>query len=584
MTSYRKRLQKDHAMPDEIRAAAPAVDSSTLSAPAVTRRGLIGSVVAAGGTALLPAAARAQERTEHTVDVLLIGGGIMSATLGVLLRQLEPTWTIEMVERLDRAAGESSDGWNNAGTGHSALCELNYTPVNAADGRVEIAKAIEINEQWQITRQFLSHQLRAGVLSDPRAFINSTPHMNLVWGRENVAFLRKRHAALGASPLFSGMEFTTDPHQIGQWVPLMMEGRSGGLPLAATRSPLGTDCDWGEVTRQYVTSLGRQQGVTMTAGYEVRKLERNADKSWRVTAEATNGGGKRIINARFVFAGAGGGALPILQASGIPEADNYAGFPVGGSFLVSEKPEIANRHLAKVYGKAAVGSPPMSVPHLDTRYFDKRRALLFGPFATFSTKFLKHGSYFDLPASVTLDNFRPMVAVGWDNFDLVEYLAGQLMMSDEDRLKALREYLPGARGEDWKLWQAGQRVQIIKRDPKKGGVLKLGTEIVASQDGSIAALLGASPGASTAPAIMLNLLKTVFPKRLATTAWQDTLRTIVPSYGIALNDHPDLLAQEWAQTNDALQLTTPPPAVHIATRPRPAATRVKADRHPDLAL
>jgi malate dehydrogenase (quinone) len=584
MTSYWKRLQKDHAMPDEIRAAAPAVDSSTLSAPAITRRGLIGSVVAASGTALLPAAARAQERTEHTVDVLLIGGGIMSATLGVLLRQLEPTWTIEMVERLDRAAGESSDGWNNAGTGHSALCELNYTPVNAADGRVEIAKAIEINEQWQITRQFLSHQLRAGVLSDPRAFINSTPHMNLVWGRENVAFLRKRHAALGASPLFSGMEFTTDPHQIGQWVPLMMEGRSGGLPLAATRSPLGTDCDWGEVTRQYVTSLGRQQGVTMTAGYEVRKLERNADKSWRVTAEATNGGGKRIINARFVFAGAGGGALPILQASGIPEADNYAGFPVGGSFLVSEKPEIANRHLAKVYGKAAVGSPPMSVPHLDTRYFDKRRALLFGPFATFSTKFLKHGSYFDLPASVTLDNFRPMVAVGWDNFDLVEYLAGQLMMSDEDRLKALREYLPGARGEDWKLWQAGQRVQIIKRDPKKGGVLKLGTEIVASQDGSIAALLGASPGASTAPAIMLNLLKTVFPNRLATTAWQDTLGTIVPSYGIALNDHPDLLAQEWAQTNDALQLTTPPPAVHIATRPRPAATRVKADRHPDLAL
>jgi malate dehydrogenase (quinone) len=577
-------MQKDHAMHHETREPALATEGSTLSAPDISRRGLIGSVVAAGGTALLPAAARAQARSEHSVDVLLIGGGIMSATLGVLLRQLEPTWTIEMVERLDRAAGESSDGWNNAGTGHSALCELNYTPVNAADGRVEIAKAIEINEQWQITRQFLSHQLRAGVLSDPRAFINSTPHMNLVWGRENVEFLRKRHAALGASPLFSGMEFTTDPHRIGQWVPLMMEGRSGGLPLAATRSPLGTDCDWGEVTRQYVTALSRQPGVTLTSGHEVRKLERNPDKSWRVTAEATNGGGKRIINARFVFAGAGGGALPILQASGIPEADNYAGFPVGGSFLVSEKPEIADRHLAKVYGKAAVGSPPMSVPHLDTRYFDKRRALLFGPFATFSTKFLKHGSYFDLPASVTLDNFRPMMAVGWDNFDLVEYLAGQLMMSDEDRLKALREYLPGARAEDWTLWQAGQRVQIIKRDPDKGGVLKLGTEIVASQDGSIAALLGASPGASTAPAIMLNLLKTVFPKRLATPAWQDGLRRIVPSYGIALNDHPDLLAQEWAQTGDALQLTTPPPAVHVATQPRPAATRVKADRHPDLAL
>ncbi|WP_374297567.1 malate:quinone oxidoreductase, partial [Sphingomonas sp.] len=414
------------------------------SAGGVSRRGLIGSAVAAGGTSLLPAMARAQETSEHRVDVLLIGGGIMSATLGVLLRQLEPEWTIELVERLGQVAGESSDGWNNAGTGHSALCELNYTPVNVADGRVEIAKAIEINEQWQVTRQFLSHQVRMGVLRDPRAFINSTPHMNLVWGRDNVAYLRKRYEALGASPLFSGMEFTTDPRQIAAWVPLMMEGRGGGQPLAATRSPLGTDCDWGEVTRQYIASLRTQPGVTLTTGYEVRKLERNPDKTWRVTARATHGGDTRVINARFVFAGAGGGALSILQESGIPEADNYAGFPVGGSFLVSEKPELATRHLAKVYGKAAVGSPPMSVPHLDTRYFDKRRALLFGPFATFSTRFLKHGSYLDLPASVTLDNFRPMVAVGWDNFDLIEYLAGQLMMSDEDRLKALREYLPGA--------------------------------------------------------------------------------------------------------------------------------------------
>ncbi|WP_112383558.1 malate dehydrogenase (quinone) [Sphingomonas carotinifaciens] len=550
----------------------------------VTRRGLIGTAAAAGGASLLPAMARAQDVTEDHVDVLLIGGGIMSATLGVLLHQLEPNWKMELVERLDQVAGESSDGWNNAGTGHSALCELNYTPVNAADGRVEIAKAIEINEQWQVTRQFLSHQVRAGVLRDPRAFINSTPHMNLVWGRDNVAYLRKRYEALGASPLFSGMDFTTDPRQIATWVPLMMEGRKGGEPLAATRSPLGTDCDWGEVTRQYIASLKTQPGVTLTTGYEVRKLERNPDKTWRVTARAVNGGGSRVINARFVFAGAGGGALSILQESGIPEADNYAGFPVGGSFLVSEKPELASRHLAKVYGKAAVGSPPMSVPHLDTRYFDKRRALLFGPFATFSTKFLKHGSYLDLPGSVTLDNFRPMVAVGWDNFDLIEYLAGQLMMSDEDRLAALREYLPGARAEDWRLWQAGQRVQIIKRDPKKGGVLKLGTEVVASSDGSIAALLGASPGASTAPSIMLGLLKTVFPKRLATPVWQDTLRRIVPSYGIALNDHPDLLEKEWATTNETLRLATPPPAVHVATRPRPAATRVRVDRHPDLAL
>ena len=546
----------------------------------------MGSALAAGTASVAPFVAEAAA-SEQKVDVLLIGGGIMSATLGVLLRELEPGWTIEMVERLDKVAEESSNGWNNAGTGHSALCELNYTPVNEADGRVEIKKAIEINEQFQVTRQFLSHQLRTGVLQNPRSFINSTPHMNLVWGDENVAFLQKRHAALLASPLFSGMEFTTDPRQIAQWVPLMIEGRKGGQKLAATRSQLGTDCEWGEVTRQYIRSMQGKPGVTLTTGHEVRSLERNNDGTWRVTARDMKTGDKRIITARFVFAGAGGGALPILQKSGIPEGDDYAGFPVGGSFLVTENPAIARRHLAKVYGKAATGSPPMSVPHLDTRYLNGKQVLLFGPFATFSTKFLKEGSYFDLPKSVTLDNFRPMLSVGWNEFELVEYLAGQLMMSQEDRMNALREYFPNAKDGDWRLWQAGQRVQIIKRDPDKGGVLKLGTEIVASKDGSIAALLGASPGASTAPSIMLNLIKKVFPDRLATPAWQAKIREIVPSYGTALNEDRDLLAQEWAATAETLQLAMAPPAVSspaTTEAPRPEATRVSPNRHPDLAL
>ncbi|WP_082543582.1 malate dehydrogenase (quinone) [Sphingomonas sp. Leaf339] len=549
----------------------------------VTRRGLLGSAIVAGSAAMVPGAATGAA-TERNVDVLLIGGGIMSATLAVLLHQLEPSWTIELVERLDQVAEESSGGWNNAGTGHSALCELNYTPVNAADGLVEIKKAVEINEQFQVTRQFLSHQVQAGMLANPRSFINSTPHMNLVWGNDNVAFLQKRHAALEASPLFSGMEFTTDPAQIAAWVPLMMQGRPAGTKLAATRSPLGTDCNWGEVTRQYIASMKKQPGFTLTTGHEVRSLERETDGHWRVTARDMKSDDKQVIKARFVFAGAGGGALPILQKSGIPEADDYAGFPVGGSFLVTDNPTIAQRHLAKVYGKAAVGSPPMSVPHLDTRYLDGKQVLLFGPFATFSTKFLKQGSYFDLPASVTIDNFRPMLAVGWDDFDLVEYLAGQLIMSQEDRMNALREYFPGAKDADWRLWQAGQRVQIIKRDPDKGGVLKLGTEIVASKDGSIAALLGASPGASTAPSIMLDLLKKVFGNRLATPQWQAKIREIVPSYGNSLNDDPDGIAKTWASTAETLQLAVASPAVHVTDRPRPAATRVKVDRSPDLAL
>ncbi|TXC72802.1 malate dehydrogenase (quinone) [Sphingomonas ginsenosidivorax] len=550
----------------------------------MTRRGLLGSALIGGSAAILPVAAAHGATPDRKVDVLVIGGGIMSATLALLLRQLEPGWTIEMVERLDKVAEESSNGWNNAGTGHSALCELNYTPVNKADGLVEIKKAIEINEQFQVTRQFMSHQVKAGMLHDPRSFINSTPHMNLVWGDANVAFLYKRWKALAASPLFSGMEFSNDPAQITQWVPLMMQNRDPATKLAATRSPLGTDCNWGEVTRQYIASLQKQPGFALSTGQEVRELERNPDGTWRVTYRDMKTGDKQIVTAKFVFAGAGGGALPILQKSGIPEADDYAGFPVGGSFLVSETPAVAERHLAKVYGKAAVGSPPMSVPHLDTRYLDGKQALLFGPFATFSTKFLKQGSYFDLPASVTIDNFRPMVAVGWDDFELVEYLAGQLIMSDADRMAALREYFPQARDADWRLWQAGQRVQIIKRDPEKGGVLKLGTEIVASKDGSIAALLGASPGASTAPSIMLDLLKTVFGTRLATPAWQAKIREIVPSYGIALNDHPEMLAAHWASTAQTLQLSVPSPAVHVAKNPLPAATRVKVDRSPDLAL
>jgi malate dehydrogenase (quinone) len=552
--------------------------------PRLSRRGiLLGSAAVVGAAVMLPRSCSDGGPAQRKVDVLLIGGGIMSATLGVLLRQLEPSWTIEIVERLNGVADESSNGWNNAGTGHSALCELNYTPV-AQDGRVEISKAIEINEQWQVTRQFLSHQVEAGVLANPRSFINSTPHMNLVWGDENVAFLQRRHQALQASPLFSGMEFTTDPQQIAQWVPLMMEGRDPKVKLAATRSPLGTDCDWGEVTRQYIAALRKQPGVTLTTGHEVRDLKRNADGTWRVTAYDRETEARQVVDARFVFGGAGGGALPILQLSGIPEADDYAGFPVGGSFLVTENPAVASRHQAKVYGKASVGSPPMSVPHLDTRFLDGKQVLLFGPFATFSTKFLKEGSYFDLPRSVTIDNFRPMMSVGWDEFELVQYLAGQLAMSDEDRMNALREYLPEAKAGDWRLWQAGQRVQIIKRDPKQGGVLKLGTEIVAAKDGSIAALLGASPGASTAPSIMLNLLGKVFPKQLATPQWQAKIRTMVPSYGTLLNDDPMALQAEWAATTAALQLAIPAPTVKVSEGPKPAAERVKVDRHPDLAL
>ncbi|SFV09393.1 malate dehydrogenase (quinone) [Methylobacterium sp. 174MFSha1.1] len=530
-------------------------DDTTTSATGMNRRQILGGAAVGLAASALPDSLALAQGADK-VDVLLIGGGVMSATLGVWLNELEPGWSIRMLERLDTVAMESSNGWNNAGTGHSALAELNYTPEKK--GKVEIAKAVEINEAFQVTRQFLAWQVKNGVLKDPKTFINYTPHMSFVWGDDNIAYLRKRYEALKASPLFAGMEFSTDPEQLKTWVPLMMEGRDPNQKVAATWSPLGTDVEWGEVTRQYVAHLQRQKTFRLDVSTEVQGIAKNADGSWRVTARNLKDGSRQAVDAKFVFIGAGGGALHLLQASGIPEGEDYAGFPVGGSFLINENPDVATLHLAKAYGKASVGSPPMSVPHLDTRVLGGKRVLLFGPFATFSTKFLKEGSYLDLLTSTTTSNVWPMMRVGLDEFPLVEYLAGQLMLSDDDRLAALREYFPNAKKGEWRLWQAGQRVQIIKRDKDRGGVLKLGTEIVNAKDGSIAALLGASPGASTAAPIMLEVLQKVFAKNVATPEWQAKIRQIVPSYGQRLNDDPEKVAQAWAYTSEQLQLPAPP--------------------------
>ncbi|MDH3027289.1 malate dehydrogenase (quinone) [Methylobacterium fujisawaense] len=539
----------------------------------LSRRQILGTAATGLAVAALPGSPVLADGADGTVDVLLIGGGIMSATLGIWLNALEPDWSIQMVERLDQVALESSNGWNNAGTGHSALAELNYTPENKT-GQIEIAKAVEINEAFQVTRQFLAHQVRTGVMKDPHTFINYTPHMSFVWGDDNIAYLKKRWEALKASPLFAGMAYSEDPEQLRKWVPLMMEGRDPKQRVAATWSPLGTDCEWGEVTRQYVAHLQKQPSFKLRLSTEVETIAKNADGSWRVTSKNLKDGTRRTVDAKFVFIGAGGGALHLLQKSGIPEGDDYAGFPVGGSFLINDNPDVATLHLAKAYGKASVGSPPMSVPHLDTRMLGGKRVILFGPFATFSTKFLKEGSYLDLLSSTTTSNIWPMMKVGVDEFPLVEYLAGQLMLSNDDRIAALRAYFPNAKKAEWRLWQAGQRVQIIKRDANKGGVLKLGTEIVNAKDGSIAALLGASPGASTAAPIMLQVLEKVFAQKVATPEWQAKIRAIVPSYGTRLNDDPERVAQEWAETSAQLQLPTPPQIDRAVLKPVPTGSNV----------
>lgn len=412
-----------------------------------------------------------------------------------------------------------------------------------------------MNESFEISRQFWSYQVKNNILRDPKSFINNVPHMSFVWGDDNINFLRKRYAALQHSTLFRGMEYSEDAAQIKQWAPLAMNGRDATQKVAATRMPLGTDVNFGVITHQLVDSLSKDKNFKLNLSHEVRDIKRNPDNTWAVTvADLKNGEQETTVNAKFVFIGAGGAALHLLQKSGIPEADGYGGFPVGGQFLVTSNPAVANQHLAKVYGLASVGSPPMSVPHLDTRMLDGKRVLLFGPFATFSSKFLKNGSLFDLVLSMNSSNVMPMTHVGLDNFDLVKYLLGQLMMSDDDRFAALKEYYPDAKQEDWKLWTAGQRVQIIKKDADKGGVLQFGTEVVSSQDGSIAALLGASPGASTAAPIMLHLMEKVFKDKVATPEWQGKLKEIIPSYGSKLNGDVEMTNKIRRYTSDVLQL------------------------------
>ena len=481
---------------------------------------------------------------QKKADVVLVGAGVMSATLGTLIKELEPEWNIVIVEKLGAAGMESTDPWNNAGTGHSALCELNYS-VEKSDGTMDVSKAIKINEQFQVSRQFWSYLVNSGQIDNPQDFIMPIPHMSFIEGKKNVDFLRKRYAILSENPLFEGMEYTEDAAKLKEWVPLMMEGRTGSDPIAATRIENGTDVNFGALTAKLIDNLSKK-GVTVHYNTTEKDVSRNSDGQWDV--KIRSGHHTETVTARFVFLGAGGGSLPLLQKSGISEGKGIGGFPISGLFMVCKNPEVVKEHHAKVYSKAKVGAPPMSVPHLDTRYIDGEESLLFGPFAGFSPKFLKTGSFLDLPLSVKPHNLATMLLCGLKELGLVKYLVGQLMLNDEARLKDLQNFVPNAKLEDWDLIVAGQRVQVIK--PK--GILQFGTEVVCAADGSIAALLGASPGASVAVDVMLKLLERCFPQEFP--QWDGRIKEMIPTYGISLEKNPDLLKQVQASTAATLKL------------------------------
>lgn len=484
--------------------------------------------------------------SEH-YDLALVGGGIMSATLGVLIKLVNPKAKIALFERLDQVALESSNPWHNAGTGHAALCELNYMPDSKDGSLPDPTKAISINEQFQVSRQFWASLVEQGILSAPETFIRTVPHMTFVRGEKDVDYLARRFEALKTQPLFAGIEFSKDPKQISKWSPLIIEGRAQET-IAATFIDQGTDVDYGAVTQQMIAWLSKKS-VKVETGVEVKNLYQYQDGSWQLSLGGENY--QRLVRADKVFVGAGGWALKLLQRAGIPEIDGYGTFPVSGHFLRTDNPEIVARHQAKVYSQAQVGAPPMSVPHLDTRVVDGKTSLLFGPFAGLNPKFLKYGSILDLPLSLRPKNLIPYLSVALKNFDLVTYLIKEVTKSRKQKIEGLREFVPGAKAEDWVLYEAGQRAQVIK-PAKGGGTLQFGTEVIAAKDGTISGLLGASPGASVAVSVMLDVIEKMYPQEAA--SWRETLKKTIPALGKKLNADPKLAKKILADTAKVLEL------------------------------
>lgn len=490
-------------------------------------------------------------RLQKEYDLICVGGGIMSATLALMTKLLQPDINILILERLDAVAQESSAAWNNAGTGHAALCELNYCPENE-DHSVDISKAINICNQFEVSKQFWAYLTDHNLIKDPSTFIKKVPHHSWVTGTENADYLENRFKTMKEHFMFDSIEFTRDLEKMKEWFPLITENRNPEEVMAASRIDRGTELNYGSLTEQLFHILKTEFDTPVHCNMEVLDVDPDTDIDWDVIVQNTNTKEIQHLCAEHVFIGAGGGSLLLLQKVEIDEKEGYGGFPVSGQWLVCKNEEIIQKHHAKVYSKAGVGDPPMSTPHLDTRYIDGRKSLLFGPFAGFSPKFLKEGSNFDLFKSIKTDNIGAMLGAFWHNLPLTKYLVTQVSMSFEDRMDSLRKFMKDAKDEDWEIKVAGQRVQIIKKDDYEGGKLRFGTEVISNKNGSITCLLGASPGASTATAIMLEVIQKAFPEIMNTPEGKVKLKTIVPSWNTDVTE--TLFKESLHKANEALGL------------------------------
>lgn len=467
---------------------------------------------------------------EHP-DVVLIGSGVMSANLGALLRRLDPALRIQVYEAAEELAYESSNGWNNAGTGHAGICELSYTPKPEDGSKVKVQKVIDIYQEFEQTLQFWGHAVASGMIDQPKEFINPVQHISFVHGQDQVDFLKDRYEGMSAHHFFASMEYSTDRAKIGQWAPLLVEGRDPAVPIAATKMDGGTDVNFGVLSRKLLTWLAAQAGCGVAHGHKVVGLAKEGT-GWAVTAREAKTGAERTVHPKFVFVGAGGGSLPLLQMAGLPEAKGLGGFPIGGNWLVCDNPEIVAKHQAKVYGQNLPEAPTMAVPHLDQRILDGKKTLLFGPFAAWTTRFLhRTGSWTDLPRSVKPHNVGTLLKIGATNIPLVRYLIQQGTQSMADRMRVLRIFYPNAQEKDWQLKDGGIRVQAIKKTDGEAGIVHYGTEVLTSADKSMSALLGASPGASVCVNIVMEVIKTSFPHLTAGEAGKKRIEEIIPTYG-----------------------------------------------------